>query len=323
MPRLTIAMLITLSLLLPTRVSFSAEPVHLALSSRSYQYAIFPIAQERGYMKEEGIDLRIVMMQTTPGIQALISGNVQFSGSGSSALVAIAKGGAPLKTVLAVNDKVHQWLYVRPALTSVKELKGKKISTTGLAAAATFMLKQILPKYGIDGNKDVTFITAPSGNRLTMLVSGAVEGAILASEDRYPALDQGMKEVLYFGNEVKNSWGTVATSDRFIKEQPKLMAGFMRAILKAVRFMRKDREATINTAAKFTGMQKAMAGRMYDDLINTFTANGTVDEEIQRNDLAIVAQIVGVSETIPPARAYDFSFATEADQQLNKAGWKP
>jgi len=319
----TIAILVLFSLFVSPWECSSAEPVHLALSSRSYQYTIFPIAQERGYMTEEGIDLRIVMMQTTPGIQALMSGNVQFSGSGSSALVAIAKGNAPLKTVLAVNDKVHQWLYVRPNITNIKELKGKKISTTGLAAAATFMLKQILPKYGIDGNKDVTFITAPSGSRLTMLASGAVEGAILASEDRYPAVDQGMKEILYFGNEVKNSWGTVATSDRFIKEQPKLMVGFMRAILKAVRFMRKDREAAINTAAKFTGMQKAMAGRMYDDLINTFTANGTVDEEIQRNDLTIVAQIVGVSESIPPARAYDFSFATEADRQLNKAGWKP
>jgi ABC-type nitrate/sulfonate/bicarbonate transport system substrate-binding protein len=319
----TIAILVVFSLIIPLRNSFSAEPVHLALTSRSFQYVIFPIAQERGYMKEEGIDLRIVAMQTTPGIQALISGNVQFSGSGSSALVAIARGGAPLKTVLAVNDKVHQWLYVRPAFTNVKDLKGKKISTTGLAAAATYMLKQILPKYGLDGNKDVTFITAPAGSRLTMLASGAVEGAILASEDRYPALDQGMKELLYFGNEVKNSWGTVATSDRFIKEQPKLMAGFMRAIIKAVRFMRKDREATVIAAAKFTGMQRPLAGRMYDDLISSFTVNGTVDEETQRNDLTIVAQIAGVSEPIAPARAYDFSFAVEADQQLNKAGWKP
>lgn len=319
----TIALLIIFTSALVPPQSFSAEPVHLALSSRSFQYAIFPIAQERGYMREEGIDLRIVQMQTTPGIQALISGNVQFSGSGSSALVAIAKGGAPLKTILAVNDKVHQWLYVRPNINGVRELKGKKIGTSGLAAAATFMLKQILPKYGIDGNKDVTFITAPAGNRLTILVSGVVEGSIVASEDRYPALEQGMKEVLYFGNEVKNSWGTVATSDRFIKEQSKLMAGFMRATLKALSFIRKDREATITTAAKFTGMQRALAGRMYDDLINTFTANGTVDEETQRNDLAIVAQIAAVNEAIAPARAYDFSFAREADQQLRKSGWKP
>jgi ABC-type nitrate/sulfonate/bicarbonate transport system substrate-binding protein len=319
----TIPILVVVSLLITTPPSFSAEPIHLALSARSFQYTIFPIAQERGYMKEEGIDLRIVMMQSTPGLLALISGNVQFSGSGSNALVALTKGGAPIKTILAVNDKVLEWLYVRPNIASVRELKGKKIAVPGLATVMTFMLKQILPKYGIDGNKDVSFITAPTGNRLMVLVSGVTEASILASDERYSALDQGMKEILYFGNEVKNSWGTVATSDRFIKEQPKLMAGFMRAVLKAVRFIRKDREATINTAVKFTGMQKAMAGRMYDDLINTFTPNGTVDEETQRNDLAIVAQIAGVNEPIAPLRGYDFSFAMEADQQLNKARWRP
>jgi hypothetical protein len=47
------------------------------------------------------------------------------------------------------------------------------------------------------------------------------------------------------------------------------------------------------------------------------------DDETQRNDLAIVAQIAGVNEPIAPARGYDFSFAMEADQQLNKAEWRP
>jgi hypothetical protein len=41
-----------------------------------------------------------------------------------------------------------------------------------------------------------------------------------------------MKEILYLGKEVKNSWGTVATNDQFIKAKPKLMHGFMRALLK-------------------------------------------------------------------------------------------
>ncbi|MBI2532256.1 MAG: hypothetical protein HYW03_08595 [Deltaproteobacteria bacterium] len=62
---------------------------------------------------------------------------------------------------------------------------------------------------------------------------------------------------------------------------------------------------------------------MYDDLIGTFTANGMVDEDIQKNDVAIVAQVADVSEAIAPARAYDFRFVLEADQQLNKSGWRP
>jgi hypothetical protein len=63
--------------------------------------------------------------------------------------------------------------------------------------------------------------------------------------------------------------------------------------------------------------------RMYDDIAKTFTTNGVVDEEAQRNDLAIVREIAGVSEIVPIERAYDFSFASQADQQLTKTGWKP
>ena len=47
--------------------------------------------------------------------------------------------------------------------------------------------------------------------------------------------------------------------DRFIKEQPKLMTAFMRATLKAIRFLRKDREATVNAVVKFTAMNDSRA----------------------------------------------------------------
>ena len=64
-------------------------------------------------------------------------------------------------------------------------------------------------------------------------------------------------------------------------------------------------------------------GGVYDDIIGTFTRNGVVDDETQRNDLNIIRQVTNTNETMPNARGYDFSFALEADQQLNKIGWKP
>ena len=40
---------------------------------------------------------------------------------------------------------------------------------------------------------------------------------------------------------MKNSWGTVATNDQFIKAKPKLMHRFMRALLKALRLVKQNR----------------------------------------------------------------------------------
>ena len=301
----------------------SLQTINMAIPAKSFQMVIYPVAQQRGYMKEEGIDLRVIYVAPTTSIQGMLGGDVQFTGAGTSALVSIARANTPLKVVVATNDRVLQWLLTRPNIASPKDLKGKRIATTGVAAIATFMLKQILTKHGLDGNKDPIYLDTGSGNQLPALLAGAMDAAVLSVEQRYVGLDKGMKEMFFFGNEVKNSWGTLATTDKLIKENPKMVAGFVRATIKALRSVRQDKEGTIAALLKFSGVSREQATRVYDDLIGTFTRNGFVDEETQKNDLNIIREVVNANETIPTARAYDFSFAQEADQQLNKAGWKP
>jgi NitT/TauT family transport system substrate-binding protein len=315
--------LVVSALLLPGKSLPALDKINVTLPSKSFQFIIFPLAKERGYMKEEGIDLNIVVMASTTGLQAVLAGEMDFTGSGSSALVAVTKGNAPLKTVLAVNDQVLQWLMTRPQYSSLKDLKNKKIAVTGVASVATFMLRKVAPKYGVDANKELTFLALPPGQRLSALMSGTVEAGLLSSEERFAAIDQGMKEILYLGKEVKNSWGTVATNDQFIKEKPKLMHGFMRALLKALRLVKQNREVAIDTMIKFSQLNSELAARTYDGMIGTFTTNGVVDEETQKNDLDIVREVVKVTKEVPIERAYDFSFAKRADEELTKAGWRP
>src|ERR1700757_4273313 len=157
----------------------SLQIVNMAVPARSFQMVIYPIAQTKGYMKEEGLDQRVIFVAPTTSIQAMLGGDVQFTGAGSSALVSIARGNTPLKVVVATNDRVLQWLVTRPEIASPKELKGKKIATTGVGAIATFMVKQVLTKHGLDGNKDVTYLDVGQGNQLTALLGGGFDAAVL------------------------------------------------------------------------------------------------------------------------------------------------
>jgi NitT/TauT family transport system substrate-binding protein len=318
-----ISLLLIGVLLVPGQSPLALDKINVTLPSKSFQFIIFPLAKERGYMKEEGIDLNTVIMASTPGLQAVVAGEMDFTGSGSSALVAVAQGNAPLKTMLAITDQVLQWLMVRPQYGSFKELKNKKIAVTGVAAVATFMLKKVAPKYGLDANKDLTFLALPPGQRLAALQTGVVDAGLLSSEERFAALDQGMKEILYLGKEVKNSWGTIATNDPFIKTKPKLMQGFTRALLKALRLVKQNREVAMDMMVKFSELDRDLAARTYDGMIGTFTTNGVVDEETQKNDLDIVREVLKITKEVPIERAYDFSFAKKADNELTQAGWKP
>ena len=303
---------------------FGLDTIYMAITpGKNFQHIIYPLAQQKGYMREEGLDLKLLVIAATPSIQGLLAGSIQFTVAGTSALIAAAKGAAPLKVVLAANDKVHQWLLSKPDITSLTSLKGKRIATSGVASSSTFMLKQILTRHGLDPNRDVAYIHQSGGTQLAALLSGSVDAIILGVQPRYIGVNAGMRELIFFGNEVKNSWGTLATSDRFIKEQPKHVTGFIRASLKALRFIRQDRDATIDAYMKFSGIDRTLASRMYDDLIGTFTPNGTVDDETQKNDLTIIRQIADVPEPISTSRGYDFSFAHEVDRLLNQAGWRP
>jgi ABC-type nitrate/sulfonate/bicarbonate transport system substrate-binding protein len=115
----------------------------------------------------------------------------------------------------------------------------------------------------------------------------------------------------------------VATNDQFIKAKTKLMHGFMRALLKALRLVRQNREAAMDSMMKFAELDRALAARTYDGMIGTFTTNGVVDEETQKNDLDIVREVLNATREVPIERAYDFSFAKKADSELTQAGWKP
>jgi len=74
---------------------------------------------------------------------------------------------------------------------------------------------------------------------------------------------------------------------------------------------------------KFSELNRDLATRTYDGMIGTFTTNGVVDEETQKNDLEIVREVLKGSTKVPIERAYDFSFAKRADSELSQAGWKP
>jgi hypothetical protein len=87
--------------------------------------------------------------------------------------------------------------------------------------------------------------------------------------------------------------------------------------------VRQNRQVTIDSIMKFSRVDAALAARVYDELVSTFTTDGTVDDETQRNDLVIIQQVLGGTESLAPQRFYDFSLTAKADRELTHVGWRP
>src|SRR5678815_3832462 len=93
-------LVIVIFALLCTSFSHSQELVKVPVQIPSISPAIgaFAIARDRGYYRQEGLDVKLVLIPSALGMQALLGGNIKFSTAGGSGLLPILRG-APVKYV--------------------------------------------------------------------------------------------------------------------------------------------------------------------------------------------------------------------------------
>ena len=84
-------------------VSWAAERVRLALPAKSMGYLPLFVALDRGFFKDENIEVEISMMLPHIAHNALFSGDIDYHGVADSALRLAAKG-APIKAIFFWRD---------------------------------------------------------------------------------------------------------------------------------------------------------------------------------------------------------------------------
>ncbi|HEV8724315.1 MAG TPA: ABC transporter substrate-binding protein, partial [Candidatus Binatia bacterium] len=124
--------------------------VPVQIPSISPAVTAFAAARERGYYRQEGLDVQLIVIPSALGMQALIGGNIKFSTAGGSGLLPILRG-APVRYVFTSFNRPMFWLYARPEIRSVEMLKGKKVGVSGIGSGPDSLLREILKRNGLDG----------------------------------------------------------------------------------------------------------------------------------------------------------------------------
>src|SRR5712692_11775199 len=89
--------------------------VPVAIPAVSPAATTFVVARDRGYYREEGLDVELVVMPSAVGTQALIGGNVKFSTVGGASMPAILRG-APIRFLFASFSRPMFWLFAKPEI---------------------------------------------------------------------------------------------------------------------------------------------------------------------------------------------------------------
>jgi ABC-type nitrate/sulfonate/bicarbonate transport system substrate-binding protein len=121
-----------------------------------------------------------------------------------------------------------------------------------------------LKRLGLNPVRDVAILQIGGlAERLSSLENGRVHAAMLATPDVFIAQKKGFYTLVHVTLPYQTT--SVATTRRFIRENPEIIRRYVKSQIEAVHRMKTDREAGIKVLAKYHGSQdKEILERTYD-----------------------------------------------------------
>ncbi|HYA28735.1 MAG TPA: ABC transporter substrate-binding protein [Acidobacteriota bacterium] len=305
--------------------SYSAERaekltrVRMGLAARSTTSMPFFVARERGFFREEGLEVELIVMQAIQTIQATLGNSIQFASATGSAVSAAVRG-ADIKVILAVTDKPSFDLISQPNITSVQQLRGKKIGTGGVGSLAEILARRILVANHVPLDEVTILATGPSHVTYLSLKAKVIDAAPLQMPLTFTAQDEGFRKLVAAGDVYQTVQGGLATTTALLTEQPELVTKVVRAMLRATRLIKSDRKYGIDfLKGPWLDIGKdpeKIAARTYDVAAPALLENGIVSEEIQRQMIADAAAQIKPKSPVLPAQVFDFSIARKVNETL-------
>ena len=295
------------------------RPVRIGYVSRSILDMPYIIARDRGLFREEGLEPELIFIRASLAVQTLLAGGVDFStatGTGISAAV----NGADVRLIFALADRPSFDLIAAPSITSLQQLRGKKLGTSGVGSLSEILARRILIANKIPPEQ-VTFLPLGSSNvTYIALKAGTIDATMLQIPQKFFAIDEGFRKLASGADVYRAVMGGLTTIKATITERPELVSKMIRATTRAVRLIRSDKKYVLEFMKgphlDLSKERERFAERIYDATLQLYLSSHTVDETLQREMIAVAAQRVKPAQPVPPERVFDFSFAQKVSESL-------
>jgi NitT/TauT family transport system substrate-binding protein len=302
--------------------------LNLHLPSRSTSYLPWYLAIERGYFKEQNLDVEILQAPGAIGVKALVAGEMHFTGAATSAIPAMAQG-TPLKVVYVQSGKPNYWFTTRPEIRTLRDLKGKKVVVPNLGGSTyERLLSASLRRQGMDPATDVTYIGGGSAGGggsdvlVGALVAGLADGMVGNVLQRLAAEEHGFHTIHGFGDEFADIQGGVATSEDMLRNRADVTRRFMTAAVKGTRVMEQDPDTSLDVLLKYVEMDREDAAKGLGYVRPLMAKDGLLTAQEARDGLASVLENSPEIGPLEATQVFEFGPLQEAVRAVDASGWK-
>jgi ABC-type nitrate/sulfonate/bicarbonate transport system substrate-binding protein len=303
-----LAMLFTLNaicLLVSAQPALALDEVLISYAGPSITFLPAEVARQRGFFREQNLDVKLLLTRTEVDRAALASGNIYYSLRAGSSFVSAARG-LPVRIVFLGTTKPFWGLVVRPEIKAVSELKGKSMGVPGLLGSQQISAKFILKQNGLDPERDVVYRIVDTGTRIAAMLSGSLDCAMMDYGEAFRAKKVGLKLLINAADFHGLLAGGLGVNSGKLRDQPDQVRRVIRAMLQALRYMRENPEGTQQVMINWLKLDHEMAADIYQMAINNYTRNGMVEDSMLNSLVTTMLAEAGI-KGVNPAQLVDFS----------------
>ncbi|MBI4522756.1 MAG: ABC transporter substrate-binding protein [Deltaproteobacteria bacterium] len=295
------------------------EKVRVGMPSFSLSFIAPRVAQVKGLFRAEGMEVELIQMATTITIVALTTKGIDYSTSSGGGLRSAVRG-LPVRVVMSFNRRPLHVLVAKPEIRSLNELRGRIVGFAGYGDTTEFLLRAILRQANMDLEKDVQALQiAGSGPRLTALLAGKIESAILPPPFNFEAEAKGFGRLMAAADVFEGSVSGFTVNTDKLRENPGQIKRMIRAVLKAQTFIRENKSETVRVMSEWLKLEPSVAAASYDLYLRGQSPDGLVSEESLLLDINRARQALKIKEEVPLSRVVDFSIVREALGEMKMA----
>jgi NitT/TauT family transport system substrate-binding protein len=301
----------------------SVENIRVSYASLSAAYMDHICAMDKGYLREEGLNIEVIRAPGGVATPGLLSGQFHFSSSASSAVSAAVRGG-PVKIVYTnLSRPSYTLVSIKPEITSAKELIGKKVAVNSFGDTGHLATILYLKKMGVNPSSVLFIAVGRNEVRFPALRTGAIDASPLVPRDLVVLRDQKHVVLADLSKEIQLVWNGVAVSNKLLAENPQLVERFLRGLAKGREFARRYRDETVSLISKRDPSPVDAIKVDYDVTRGSMTDDGSLPEEVLRDEIATRSELTKVSTPPSIAAVFDYAITKKNYVQLKASGWQP
>ncbi len=254
----------------------------VGLSSVNVAFLPVYVTEDRGFFKDEGLDVLLVLFNAgSTNLQALIGGDVQIMGSAFVETLGGRAAGFDVKNFWGVCNLMPFQLYSQPDFKSMKQAKGKRFAISRFGSLTDYLTRATLRHFGLDA-KDVTILQIGSTPaRFAALTAKGVDASIVWFPVTEIAKAQGYNKLLDL-KEIFPEWPyeTLAARESWLSKERDQANRFLRAYQKGVKYTSENKNDAVRIMMKYVKMDPAYAPAGYDEYRDSFPLNGQIAEKV-------------------------------------------